>query len=98
MYCPQCAMQNPNSVKFCRSCGTNLEEITLAQRGNPPLTNGDKDTSQELLDRKIRASRQIAQGGTLLLASLLLGVVSAVAAKGDFPWFLIWAVFFGWMV
>ncbi|HJQ24758.1 MAG TPA: zinc ribbon domain-containing protein [Blastocatellia bacterium] len=98
MYCPECAMQNAEGTKYCRSCGTNLETVALALKGEQPgLPKGNQDSSQDLLDRKIRAVRQIAQGGTLLAVSLLFGVVAAVAAKGDFPWFLIWAVFFGWM-
>jgi hypothetical protein len=98
MYCPEYAMQNAEPTKFCRSCGTNLETVALALKGEQPgLPRGSQDAGLVLLDRKIRAVRQIAQGGTLLVVSLLFGVVSAVAAKGDFPWFLIWAVFFGWM-
>jgi hypothetical protein len=36
MYCPKCATQNLDNVKFCRSCGTNIELVPQALTGKLP--------------------------------------------------------------
>lgn len=33
MYCPQCGSQNNEQVKFCRTCGTNLGQVSQAITG-----------------------------------------------------------------
>ena len=37
MYCPKCATQNAEDVKFCRSCGTNLSLVPQALTGHLPV-------------------------------------------------------------
>lgn len=34
MFCPKCGMQNPETGKFCRSCGTDLGTVSDALSGN----------------------------------------------------------------
>jgi hypothetical protein len=34
MFCPKCGTQNPESGKFCRSCGTDLGNVSDALTGN----------------------------------------------------------------
>ena len=36
MYCPKCATQNGDDVKFCRACGANLALVPQALTGNLP--------------------------------------------------------------
>lgn len=50
MFCPKCGTQNPEIGKFCRSCGTDLGNVSAALSGNlkpaapQPLTDArDKD-------------------------------------------------------
>ena len=38
MYCPKCAVQNSEDVKFCRSCGENLTIIAQAMSRHLPVT------------------------------------------------------------
>lgn len=38
MYCPKCATQNGEDVKFCRSCGTNLSLVPQALTGRLPVS------------------------------------------------------------
>ncbi len=33
MFCPNCGKDNPNELKFCASCGTNLEAVSNALTG-----------------------------------------------------------------
>ena len=33
MFCPNCGKDNPNGIKFCASCGTNLEAVSMALSG-----------------------------------------------------------------
>jgi len=33
MFCPTCGKDNPLELKFCASCGTNLEAVTVALSG-----------------------------------------------------------------
>ena len=34
MFCPKCGIQNPETGKFCRSCGTDLGNVSDALTGN----------------------------------------------------------------
>jgi hypothetical protein len=36
MFCPKCGTQNPETGKFCRSCGTDLGTVAAALTGNLP--------------------------------------------------------------
>lgn len=35
MFCPKCGTQNPETGKFCRSCGTDLGNVSQALSGQP---------------------------------------------------------------
>lgn len=35
MFCPKCGTQNPETGKFCRSCGTDLGNVSDALSGTP---------------------------------------------------------------
>jgi len=36
MFCPKCGQQNPETGKFCRSCGTDLGNVSQALSSPPP--------------------------------------------------------------
>jgi hypothetical protein len=38
MFCPKCGSQNPETGKFCRSCGTDLGNVTQALSGKLPIS------------------------------------------------------------
>ena len=105
MYCPQCATPNAGDVKFCRSCGAELEAVALALGGKsvqPVEAGANKSapkTAQDWLEKRIEASSDITRGAILLTVSLLIGVAMAlfIPSSFDAPWMLLWTVFFGWM-
>jgi len=41
MYCPKCAAQNAEDIKFCRVCGANLSLVTQALSGQLPEVASD---------------------------------------------------------
>ena len=100
MYCPQCATANSADVKFCRSCGLELEHVVSALAGRPTSKPGKAEsTAEDLVDQRIKAVSGVTRGGILIAVSLLLILPFALflPATFDAPWILIWTVFFGWM-
>jgi hypothetical protein len=45
MFCPKCGTQNPETGKFCRSCGTDLGNVSAALTGNLPAQFSDAGTA-----------------------------------------------------
>jgi hypothetical protein len=104
MYCPQCAAQNVDGAKFCRSCGLKLESVALAlkEESKPPSKKkknqqSEPQTAQDWMEKRIKGIKEITGGMILLLVSLLLGVAMALFVPHEVPWILVWVVFFGWM-
>ena len=100
MFCPRCAAQNLDDVKFCRACGTNLETIALALSGKHKLSRRGKDkalkTEKSWVDRRREGMNRIVQGSGLLGASLLIGVALGLFSNAP-DWIIIWAALVGWM-
>ena len=105
MFCPQCATPNADDVKFCRSCGRELEAVALILSGKSAGA-GKKDTNKsepksekDWLEKRIEGVRGVTRGSILLTVSLLIGVAMAlfIPSSFDAPWFLLWMVFFGWL-
>lgn len=40
MFCPKCGTQNPETGRFCRSCGADLGNVSAALSGNLPTETG----------------------------------------------------------
>src|SRR5262245_10491075 len=100
MYCPQCATANPADVKFCRSCGLELESLASALTKSSAKKPGKAEpTTEEWVDQRIKGVSGITRGGILMAVSLFLILPFALflPATFDAPWILIWTVFFGWM-
>ena len=47
MFCPKCGQQNPETGKFCRSCGTDLGNVSQALSSSVPLVQ-----QQRILNHK----------------------------------------------
>ena len=90
MYCPQCAAQNTDNAKFCRSCGTELEAVALALTNKFPPPGA-------WLEKYGEGKHKVIRGAILLGAALLIGVVPALFIGVIFPLVMLWTVFFGWM-
>lgn len=103
MYCPQCATPNTDGVRFCRTCGMELEAVALVLSGwsaQPTEVSGKKSeskTAQEWLDKRSEAVKEISTGMSLLVVSMLIGVAMAFFVPANIPWILAWAVLVGWM-
>lgn len=90
MYCPQCATQNTDGVKFCRACGTDLAAMALALTDKFPQHGA-------WLEKYGEGRHKVIRGSILLGAALLIGVVPALFIGVIFPLVMLWTVFFGWM-
>ena len=90
MYCPQCATQNTDNAKFCRTCGTDLEAVALVLTNNFPLPGA-------WLEKYGESKNKVIKGALLLGAALLIGGVPALFIGVIFPLVMLWTVFFGWM-
>ncbi len=103
MFCPQCATRNNDGVKFCRSCGMELEAVALALRdmSAQPIEISEKrsesKTTQEWLEKHSAGVREISTGVSLLVVSVLIGVAMAFFVPSNIPWILAWALLIGWM-
>ena len=105
MYCPQCATPNGEGVKFCRSCGTELEAVALVLKGATPATTtaggGENEigprSAREWLERQASGVSGMTKGTVLLLVSFLIGVALALFSPADVPWMILWMIFFGWL-
>jgi len=89
MFCPKCGGQNPETGKYCRTCGTDLGNVSSALQGRPP--------SQQLLSRK---GKPIHWEGAITkfftgLAFLIVSIVLAFTGMGRGWWFWLLIPAFG---
>jgi len=82
MFCPKCGIQNPETGKFCRSCGTDLGNVSDALSGRLPA-------AQPLVNRK---GRPITLESSITkffmgIAFLAIAIALGVTGKGTGWWF-----------
>ena len=86
MFCPKCGTENPETGRFCRSCGTDLGNVTDA-------LSGKLQHSQEFLDCKgkpvnwDRAVRTMFMGVAFLIVTCVLAFTGT--GRGWWFWMLI---------
>ena len=97
MFCPQCSTHNQDSAKFCRTCGTNLEVVSLALAGHPPTEYSLAAAAEANLKKRREATGNVVQGSVMVSFSLLIGFIGFIFTRGHFPWLVIWTLFFSWM-
>jgi zinc-ribbon domain len=90
VYCPQCATQNTDNAKFCRTCGTDLEAVALVLTNKFPLPGA-------WLEKYGESKHKVIMGAILVGAALLIGGVPALFIKELFLWVILSTFFFGWM-
>ena len=92
MFCPKCGAQNPEEGKFCRSCGTDLGNVSsaLAPKAQiaPLCTTSRQPPSWE------GAFTKLAMGMAFLVIAVILGVTNM--AGGQRWWF--WLLFPAFMM
>jgi len=91
MFCPKCGNQNPETGKFCRSCGTDLGNVSNALAGRPTeqrrmVNHKGKPISLE------SAITKFFMGIAFLGIAIILGITEA--GKGWWFWMLIPALMF----
>jgi zinc-ribbon domain len=88
MFCPKCGTQNPETGRFCRSCGADLGNVSAALSGNLPKPHA-------MLDRKGKpfnwesAIAKIFSGLAFLIVALILGYTGMAGGKSWWFWLLI---------
>ena len=90
MYSPQCASQNTDNAKFCRTCGTDLEAVALV------LTN-KLSLPGPWFEKYGESKHKVIRGAILLAAALFIAGVPALFIEELFLWVMLWTVGFGWM-
>jgi hypothetical protein len=78
MFCPKCGSQNPETGKFCRACGTDLENVSAVMSGNLPATINDPAVAEIHYKHKRRNDPHELQSDAL--RSIIIGVGFMVAA------------------
>lgn len=86
MFCPKCGTENPDTGKFCRSCGIDLGNVSVA-------LNGDTAASCLTSGRRGRpiswesAMTKLFMGVAFLVVAVVLGATGA--GRGWWFWMLI---------
>lgn len=89
MFCPKCGTQNPETGKFCRSCGTDLGNVSDALSGKMPQPLIDRRGRPLSLERSIT---KFFMGIAFLVISIILAVTGA--GRGWWYWMMIPAFMF----
>src|SRR6185503_9856340 len=95
MYCPNCASPAHRDVKFCTSCGTNLNAISDLLSGKIIEPSQSREVV-ELLEKCHKGYLSTVIGLGLVIASLLITV--AAAMFGVIPAAISGLIFLGWAI
>lgn len=88
MFCPKCGTENAETGKFCRSCGTDLGNVTDA-------LSGKLRKSQAMFDKKGKpinyegAITKMFTGVAFLIVAIVLAITGAAGGKVWWFWMLI---------
>src|SRR6266567_3258106 len=97
MFCYKCAAQNAGDARFCRSCGINLEVISLAITGKlvpAELSDGDKEAATDNWQKKYsKGLRDLCVGSLMMTVSLIVLFVPMLFIHSFFFWLIIWSIF-----
>ncbi len=91
MFCPKCGIQNPETGKFCRSCGTDLGNVSDALSGKLPAQPAPVDRRGRPISLESAITR-FFMGIAFLVISLVLG--ASRMGRGWWFWMLIPALMF----
>lgn len=87
MFCPKCGQSNPETGKFCRSCGTDLGNVSSALSSQPQ--------PKKLVNHKGKpvhiegAITKMFTGLAFLIVACVLGYTGAAGGKAWWFWMLI---------
>jgi hypothetical protein len=86
MFCPKCGTQNPETGKYCRSCGTDLGNVSQALSGSLPVAAAPIDRK----GRPISYERAIVKMFTgLAFIAVTIALAFTGGGRGWWFWMLI---------
>lgn len=88
MFCPKCGIENPDNGKFCRSCGTDLGNISAALLGKSPVMPYVVDPRKRGVSWEIAVTKTFT-GVAFLIVALILGLTGKFGAENWWFWLLI---------
>jgi hypothetical protein len=102
MFCPKCGAENPDSGKFCRSCGVDLGGVSVAMSGGlskfTEMSCAGSDPVKDAIRRNDPAEvsadgvRAIVSGVGFLIVSIVL-LVTGVAGGKAWWWAMLFPAF-----
>lgn len=82
MFCPKCGIQNPESGKFCRSCGTDLGNVSDVLSGRLQIEKGCRNSKGKPVTLE-SAAMKFFMG----VAFFLIAIALAMTGRGGGWWF-----------
>lgn len=87
MYCPKYGSQNPDDLKFCTRCGTNLGIVSDALGGKFDIANAPDEKEVKLLTDYYRGRRSMIIGFIAIVISVFkLSLTSLFGNPESFAW------------
>ena len=83
MFCPKCGQSNPETGKFCRSCGTDLGNVSEALSGKLPRDKSCAFNSKGKPISYESAATKFFMG----VAFVVIAVVLGISGRGGGWWF-----------
>jgi ribosomal protein L7/L12 len=88
MFCPKCGTQNPETGRFCRSCGADLGNVSAALSGNLPQAPYAVDPRKRAVSWEAAISK-LFTGMAFLIIAIVLGVTGIAGGHSWWFWMLI---------
>ncbi len=84
MKCPKCQFENPEGMKFCGACGTNLERIcSKCKFSNPPQFKFCGECGQELEEVAVEEEKVSEAEGERKHVTVLFSDLSGYTAMSE---------------
>lgn len=88
MFCPKCGKENPETGRFCRSCGADLGNVSAALSGKLPQAPYVVDPRKRGVSWET-AITKIFTGMAFLIVSIVLATTGMAGGKAWWFWLLI---------
>jgi hypothetical protein len=79
MFCPKCAAQNAENVRFCRSCGIELEAVAAALSGRLSLTRNQGCNDEEMSNDPDKLWNSFVSRSLIGLAFVIIAIYLTVS-------------------